>query len=239
MSSSDSDMSADDYVLSGSEFHISDDEQETPKQMTIFETISLCDETDITFEIIDPGAAETRQIHLASASLSAASPVFKAMFTGPFYEGVAIRDGRHPKITLEENLQAMEYVLRAMHHRAEDPAQHHEQLTPEDMQHVAEIAIIADKYDCAAALPLADGAWWNRIAPRFVRGGPDYAVWTLVAARYLKVPQEGKDEIVKKLALYTTVGSLERMKKHEYALLHLPRRVFRKTPSSSTSWELQ
>ena len=85
---------------------------------------------------------------VSTAVLSAASPVFEAMFRGESREAQAIRAGNCPTITLEyDHPASVDLILRLLHFQEVD-------LTEMRYVDLACVAVQADKYGLARALPV-------------------------------------------------------------------------------------
>ncbi|MCJ1253187.1 hypothetical protein MMC24_000996 [Lignoscripta atroalba] len=121
--------------------------------------------------------AEQQQLLVSSSVLSFASKVMAAMFGPHFKEGQGLDSSNPPHILFpDDDPSAMTLICKLLHHQyyPDDEA---------DLTHslLVSLAIICNKYDCAAALQYASSFW---IEP-FVHLAPNKTHQELLGVTYL------------------------------------------------------
>ncbi|KAF2150420.1 hypothetical protein K461DRAFT_322864 [Myriangium duriaei CBS 260.36] len=97
----------------------------------------------------------TDRFLVSSVLLAHASPVFKAMFHGDFAEGQGLSEALPELITLADPPQALETLLRMIHHR---PPTVHWNPGPEE---ILALINICDKYDCVSVIGWFRQTWFD------------------------------------------------------------------------------
>ena len=118
---------------------------------------------------------EDVELRVSSKILKLSSKVWKAMFSLSFPEGFALQDNVLLRIPLlDDDPRAMEALCKLLHHQPQDDSVGH---TDEFLEN---LAIAADKYDCARVLH-----YWSRLClgVRLVNKRPNSA--QLLSAAYL------------------------------------------------------
>ncbi|QBZ66657.1 hypothetical protein PoMZ_13640 [Pyricularia oryzae] len=119
-----------------------------------FETLDS--EGDVILSVHDSPCDAKIDLLACSRILTLASPVFSVMFSSNFQEGIRVRRGDRPVVSLEErDVQAMELLLRILHHQAGEIAMSIEPKV------IAAMAIQSDKYHCNKALRPWIEHWCN------------------------------------------------------------------------------
>jgi hypothetical protein len=117
---------------------------------------------------------------VSSKAVSLASPVFRAMFTSKFKEGVALRapsssDGRANIELPSDNADAFRVFAYYAHHNVEAlPST----ISPDIL---LALAIFLDKYACAALLMHTCEAW----SEQCLKGASEKGLWQLLQAAYV------------------------------------------------------
>ncbi|KAJ5925538.1 hypothetical protein N7454_008177 [Penicillium verhagenii] len=133
-----------------------------PCDMTVFDTSSEDERriSDVKEPPVEEPPAETPEIRIqvSAKHLIFASPVFKKLLTGRFKESVTYWQEGSVEIAAEAwDLEAFLIVLRAIHGlHAEIP----QELS---LEMIAKVAVVADYYDCKAALYLMTDMWVNNV----------------------------------------------------------------------------
>ena len=117
--------------------------------------IPLDPQGDVILRVKSPDGSTARKFLVSSVVLRLSSKVFARMFESDFREGVELRKGGCPTVSLEEDdPDAMETVLGLLHHRSDwEP----NTLSPRAL---AVIAVHCDKYDCDHALKSMVHDWF-------------------------------------------------------------------------------
>ena len=113
------------------------------------------------------GPAECR-ITLSSKHLAVASPVFSRMFQLGFKEGSQLATGDLELSLPEDDSDAMLVFLHVIHGRVRSVPR------ALSLSKLVQLALLADKYDCAEPLGLFVGMWAGNvpgIKPHFTTGG--------------------------------------------------------------------
>ncbi|KAF8532964.1 hypothetical protein BDD12DRAFT_867688 [Trichophaea hybrida] len=136
----------------------------TPSEMITPSFITLAAEGDVILDISESPASDCprTQYLVASQVLSAASPVFRTMFskTSPFEEAQKLHDpNRNMPITvaLEDDPAAFEVVLNILHFRNRRVEKQ------PDLPRLLAIATISDKYQLYEALMFVTNSWYTAI----------------------------------------------------------------------------
>jgi hypothetical protein len=128
----------------------------SPAQLDVLE---LDPDGDVILHVedTDPEDGATTRFLVSSKVLSLASPVFNGMFSPQFSEGIRVRNGEVPCITLgEDDAATMETILRILHFQHDNDS-----FAGMTRESFASIAIHSDKYDCNKALRAWMRGWWD------------------------------------------------------------------------------
>lgn len=120
---------------------------------------------DVSFLIGDPDNANT--LRVSSKVLSLASPVFAALFSPKYSEGIALSNStKVPQIALpDDDPEALTLICHALHHQRITPLQISFKL-------LGKATVICDKYDLARVLTPWSGLWMQQWKTR--GGGSAY-----------------------------------------------------------------
>lgn len=133
---------------------------------------------DVILVVTGESPQSTRKLLVSSKALALASPVFAALFSRKFSEGIKIIKSIRPEITLNDDYSdAMRIMLGVFHFR---------ELEKVDAQMMAEIAVLYDKYDCAKALMPWIKIWSERIIASIKTANAHAYNLLLVAAHFFR-----------------------------------------------------
>ncbi|KAI9040724.1 BTB/POZ domain-containing protein [Aspergillus affinis] len=98
---------------------------------------------DVIFVVGEGMLEKERKFLVSSRVLSLASPVFAKLFSESFSEGIELKKGTCPELSLpEDDPQAMETIFRIAHFLKP------EEVAPPMTEFPAKVAVHANKYDC-------------------------------------------------------------------------------------------
>lgn len=159
--------------------------------------------------------SDKQKYRVSSAYLSHASPVFAAMFSGRYAEGLNLSTSEPKEIPLPEDPpESIGIICKVMHLKQSD--------LPESLPLVdfLEFARIADKYECAEALRYIALAWFQEVEQHQVGG--TWLVSALIDAAYLL-------KLRKKFRQWTGFFAYERHESYAgIGITALPARAYRK-----------
>ncbi|KAF2135725.1 uncharacterized protein K452DRAFT_322892 [Aplosporella prunicola CBS 121167] len=123
--------------------HSEDTSLEQPASLEV----DICPHGDVIMVL-----ANTR-LHVSSAVLRSASPVFSAMFGPHFAEGQNLTERKPKKIKFpDDDPEGMKVLCGVLHHKFDVTE------TP-NLEVLKEIAILVDKYDCSSAMFATATLW--------------------------------------------------------------------------------
>lgn len=159
------------------------------------------------------------EIEISTSFVSAASKVFKAMFSLNFSEGQELSVQKPKRIRLEEdNAVALRYLCAVFHHRLEFlPLK----VAPVELYNVA---IAANKYDCAKLLKYPARHWMRQICNEMPCFPVMWPYPRLLAASFVFDDSEGC-EVVSHLYTLNGSGAAEDLDAEVASLV--PERAFR------------
>ncbi|GAM90310.1 hypothetical protein ANO11243_083530 [Dothideomycetidae sp. 11243] len=98
------------------------------------------------------------QFHVSSTFLKNASPVFRALLSGPFAEGHTLCSSGTVTVSVadEDDTATLGVLLDVLHLRYQAAPR---VLPPEQF---FQLAVLCDKYDCVSAVTLAADSWFRR-----------------------------------------------------------------------------
>ncbi|KAH0420238.1 hypothetical protein CcaCcLH18_14127 [Colletotrichum camelliae] len=145
------------------------------------EIVKLHPSGDAVIVILDSNNKAHGRFLVSSATLCLVSPYFRTLFGPDFKEGIEIRQGKCPEISLEEDEpKAMEKLLSILHFHDLDRYQSMEPRA------IALLAEQSDKYDCGRALVPWSGLWFKGVGK--LTKPEDYGC-LLTAAYLLDLPE--------------------------------------------------
>jgi hypothetical protein len=108
---------------------------------------------------------DKKRLLVSSRTLALASPVFKAMFSSSFKEGVQSRQTSDMPFVLpllEDDPDALALLSGILHHQA------HEILHEPDISHLESLAFVCDKYQCFNVVKYQGTVWLEQLLKRNV-----------------------------------------------------------------------
>ncbi|KAK5737507.1 hypothetical protein LTS12_025870, partial [Elasticomyces elasticus] len=124
------------------------------------ETVCLSPNSDATLVVRNAVQDIEKRFLVSTSVLRLASKYFDHLFFGYLAEAHATRRGTAPSIVLvDDDIHAAELILRVLHHCLQDDS------STKDLDLIANVAILCDKYDICTVLEPWISQWLNRLQP--------------------------------------------------------------------------